>query len=461
MQQSAVWCDRLGGSRRDFLKTAAATCLVVPACVVGRGEEPAPSSRLNIAAIGCGGKGEGDVAGVAAGNNIVALCDVDARNAQGSFKRFPDARRFTDFRRMFDAMERSIDAVTISTPDHMHFAAAWWAIQRGKHVLVQKPLTHSMWEARQLTVAAREKKVVSKMGNQGQASEETRRTIELLRGGAIGVVTEVHVWTNRPIWLQGADRPAGSDTAPAELDWEAWLGLAPARPFVGRWPDDHPARKLASFKQQQVYHPFVWRGWWDFGTGALGDIACHAVNPFFWALEDVMRGPFSVEAETGPWNAEMFPEWSIIRYRFKRPDGKPDLQFVWYDGGKQPPRPPELEAERDWPLEGGSLCVGDKGKLLGTRLIPETQMQAYAPHAPPPTLPRSPGHYEEWIAAIKGAPRVDNSFEHAGPLTELVLAGNVAIRAKKRLEWDPVKFAFTNAADANAYLRRAYRPGWV
>ena len=428
-------------TRRRFLRASATGLLIVPAWVVGRGQQPPPSRRLNLAAIGAGGKGESDVEGVAPGNNIVALCDVDPSRAATSLKRFPDAKRYSDFRRMFDEMEKSIDAVTISTPDHMHFPAAMWAMRRGKHVLVQKPLTHSMWEARQLTLAAREHKVVSKMGNQGQASEDTRRLIEFLRGGAIGTVREIHYWTNRPIWPQGVARPADTPPVPANLDWPSWIGVAPERPY-------HPA-----------YHPFKWRGWWDFGTGALGDIGCHTINPAFWALDE-MKGAFSVEAETSPYNDETFPSWSIVTYRFPRPNGAPELKVVWYDGGKKPPRPPELEPERSFDEDNGVLYVGDKGTMLGNRLIPEAKMKEYLPNAPKPTMPRSPGHAEEWIAAIKGAPRVDNSFDHAGPLTEMVLAGNVAIRCKAKLEWNPSKLEFTNLPEANRWLRRGYRPGW-
>jgi len=447
-------------TRRKFLRGAAAGVMVVPAYVVGRGAEPPPSERVRIAAIGAGGKGQSDVAEVSKGNEVVALCDVDLGRAGGSIKAHPNARQFTDFRRMFDAMEKSIDAVTVSTADHCHYAAALWAIRRGKHVLVQKPLTHSMAEARQLTLAAREHKIVSKMGNQGQASEETRRVVELIRGGAVGTVKEIHIWTDRPIWTQGGARPGWTDPVPQGLDWESWIGPAPMRPFAAKWPADHAVRGLKSFhKQEQVYHPFVWRGWWDFGTGALGDIACHSVNPIFWALEE-MKGPFSVEAESGPFNDEMYPEWSVITYRFPRHGGAPELKFVWYDGGKMPPRPAELEADRPWNEGNGSLYIGDKGVMFGTRLIPDAKQRDYAPHAPPPTMPRSPGHAEEWIAAIKGAPRVDNSFDHAGPMTEMVLAGNVAIRTKAKLEWDPVAFRFTNHAEANRWVRREYRAGW-
>ncbi|MBU4459165.1 MAG: Gfo/Idh/MocA family oxidoreductase [Verrucomicrobia bacterium] len=445
-------------SRRQFLRGAAAGVMIVPAYVVGRGAELPPSERIRVAAIGAGGKGQSDVAEVSKGAEIVALCDVDLARAGASLKAHPNARQFTDFRKMFDAMEKSIDAVTISTPDHTHYAAAIWAIRRGKHVLVQKPLTHSMWEARELALAARKHKVVSKMGNQGQATEETRRLIEMVRAGAIGTVREIHIWTDRAgtpkrfWWPQGGTRPAGEDAVPAGLDWDAWLGPAPARPYLDTYKD-------GPFKGKKVYHPFVWRGWKDFGSGALGDIACHSTNAIFWALEE-MRGPFSVEAETSPCTDEMYPEWSIITYRFRRPNGAPDPKFVWYDGGRMPPRPAELEPERAWDADNGALYVGDKGSMLGTRLFPEAKMKEYAPHAPPPTLPRSPGHTEEWLAAIRGAPRVDNSFDHAGPLTEMVLAGNVALRAKAKLDWDPAAFKFTNHRDANRWVKRDYRAGW-
>ncbi len=445
--------------RRECLR-AAATWMIVRPWVVGRGDEPPPSHRIRIAGIGAGGKGLSDIEGVAPGNEIVALCDADPARAEAARKKFPAARFFTDFRRMFDEMRDSIDAVVVATPDHMHFPAAIWAIRRGKHVLVQKPLTHSIWEARQLTLAARERRVVSKMGNQGQASEETRRLVEMVRAGAIGEVREIHIWTDRPIWLQGATRPDGSDTPPPGFDWDSWLGPARARPYVHRWPAGHPARSLRTFRAEQVYHPFVWRGWWEFGTGALGDIGCHVIHPIFWALDE-LKGPCSIEAETGPFTDEMYPEWSIVTYTFPRPPGRPPLKLVWYDGGRKPPRPEALEPHRNWDnLTNGSLYIGDNGIMLGSRLIPESKMQEYAPHAPPPTLPRSPGHYEEWLAAIRGAPRVDHSFDEAGPLTELVLAGNVAIRMRQKLDWDPAAFRFVNCDEANQYLRREYRDGY-
>lgn len=447
-------------SRRTFLRTAAVGAMIVPAYVVGRGDEPPPSERLQLAAIGCGGKGWSDLQGVAPGNRIVALCDADQRHTARAKTAHPEARTFTDFRRMFDAMADDIDGVTVTTPDHMHFAAALWAIRRGKHVLVQKPLVHTMEEARRLTEAARKYKVVSKMGNQGQATEDTRRLVELLRGGAIGTVKEIHIWTDRPIWLQGGTVPPAPAAVPEFLDWKAWIGSAPERPFAASWPPEHAVRSLGSYRHEQVYHPFVWRGWWDFGTGALGDIACHSVNPVFWALFDLMSGPFSVEAETAPFNDQMYPEWSIVTYRFPRPDPQPDLKFVWYDGGKMPPRPELLEAERPFDSGNGSMYIGDQGTMLGTRLIPEARMQEYAPRAPKPSMPRSPGHYEEWLAAIKGAPRVDNSFDHSGPLTEMVLAGNVAIRTRTKLDWDPRAFRFTNHDDANQWVKKTYQSGY-
>ena len=449
--------------RRQFLRNTTGV-LILPAWVVGRGQEPPPSEQVRVAVIGAGGKGQSDAVETAeAGAKIVAICDVDFGRAGATIKKFPEARRYTDFRKMFDEMSSEFDAVVIATPDHTHFPAALWAIRRGKHVLVQKPLTHSMWEARQLTLAARQHKVVSKMGNQGQASEETRRFIEMIRAGAIGEVLEAHIWTDRPIWPQGATRPTGEDPVPEGLDWDSWIGPAPMRPYVAKWPADHPVRQMETFKRHKreaVYHPFVWRGWWDFGTGALGDIGCHVINPIFWALDE-MKGPFTVEAECGPFTDEMYPEWSIVTYTFPRPGGRKPLKLVWYDGGKKPPRPEALEPERDWDkMQNGQLYIGDKGVMLGSRLIPESRMKEYASHAPPPTMPRSPGHYKEWIAAIKGAPRVDNSFDHSGPLTELVLAGNVAIRARARLEWDPVAFKFTNHDEANRWLRRTYRSGY-
>jgi predicted dehydrogenase len=417
-----------------------------------------PNEKLNIAGIGIGGQGASDLEELGS-ENIVALCDVDAAYAGRTFERYPKAKRYTDYRKMLDD-EKGIDAVVIATPDHTHACIAMAAMKAGKHVYCEKPLTHSVWEARQMTLAAREHKVATQMGNQGQASEGTRRLCELIWDGAIGPVREVHAWTDRPsnglfdeYWPQGVGRPKDTPATPSTLDWDLWLGPAPERPY-------HPA-----------YVPFKWRGWWDFGTGALGDIGCHSLDPVFRALK--LGHPESVQASSTRVNKETFPLASMVTYQFPARGEMPPVKVVWYDGGLRPPRPAELEPERQMGAMG-HLLVGDNGKILSQRrsqgpvytLIPESRAKEYGD--PPKTLPRSIGHYNEWIAACKGGQPGGSNFDWAGPLTEVVLLGNVALRpelrdelTEKRLLWDGPNLRFTNSETANRFLRREYRAGWT
>jgi predicted dehydrogenase len=318
----------------------------------------------------------------------------------------------------------------------MHFPIAKAAIELGKHVYVQKPLTHTVWEARQLAELARRHKVATQMGNQGQAEENVRVLCEYLWSGAIGAVREVHVWTNRPIWPQGLDRPKEAPV-PASLNWDLWLGVAPERPY-------HPA-----------YHPFKWRGWYDFGTGALGDIGCHSFAPISRALK--LGPPASVEAVSSPLGKETYPLASIVRYQFPARGDLPAVKMVWYDGGLKPERPAELEDDRALG-EGGTIYVGDKGVIYNGRLLPESRMRALPP--PPRTLARSPGHYQEWILACKGGDPAGSNFDISGPQAETILLGNVALRTQKRLLWDSENLRIMNVPEANALLRREYRPGW-
>ena len=431
-------------SRREFLGGSVASALafaVVPGCVLGGPGRQAPSDRLNVAGIGCGGKGHRDVAGMA-GENVVALCDVDEGRASGSFRRFAKARKFADFRVMLDQMGKDIDAVTVSTPDHVHAPAAMMAMGMGKHCFCQKPLTHSMYEARMMGELARKQKVATIMGVQGLCTEDHRLLPEWVWAGVLGQVREVHIWTNRPIWPQGIDRPRDTPPAPQGLDWDLWLGPAPHRPY-------HPA-----------YMPFKWRGWWDFGTGALGDIACHAMDIFFWALKLGEAKIFEVEAVHSGCNTETYPNWSIITYQFPARGDMAPVKMVWYDGGKKPPRPPALEASRQL-RNNGHIVIGDKATMFGSRIIPDAKMKAMQDSLPPQTLPRSPGIYAEFIRACKGgAPTVGNFPDFAGPLTEIVLAGNVAIRTGRKLRWDRERLQCTNVQEANQYVRRDYRAGW-
>jgi len=434
-------------TRRAFLAGAStvATFTFVSRHVIGGPGQTPPSDRLNIAGVGVGGMGHHDIQRV--GNeNIFALCDVDAAHAAKSFRKFPKAKVYKDFRVMFDK-EKSIDAVMTATPDHNHAVVTMAALKRGKHVYCQKPLTHSVYEAREVAKAAKEAGVATQMGNQGQATESARVLQEMVMDGAVGNVLEIHGWTNRKRFItpRGLPRPKGNPPVPKTLEWDLWLGPAPHRPY-------NPA-----------YLPFRWRGWWDFGTGVLGDIGCHNFSSIFKALK--LGAPSTIEACSSNDQAseeirrESAPVSSIVRFTFPEKDGRAAVKLTWWDGGMMPPHPEELESNRKMGGGDGMLYIGDKGKILGHRLIPEKRMKEYG--RPPKVLPRSPGHYREWIEACKGGkPAGSNFVDHAGALAEIVLLGNIAIRTRKRLEWDPVKMCFPNAPDANAYINPPYREGW-
>jgi predicted dehydrogenase len=431
-------------SRRALLKGAASTAALMSMSgfLSGQSASPRtprtirPDEKLNIACVGCGGKGATDVQEVSS-ENIVALCDVDWSRAKRVAQAHPNAPRFQDYRVMLREMDEQIDAVTVTTPDHMHYPIAKMAIEMGKHVYVQKPLTHSVWEARQLAELARRHKVATQMGNQGQADEGGRVLCEYLWDGAIGPVREVHVWTNRPIWPQGLERPKEAAPPPATLDWDLWLGVAPERPF------------------SPAYHPFKWRGWFDFGTGALGDIGCHSFAPICRALK--LGPPTTVEASSSPLFKETFPAASIVRFEFPAREGMPPVKLVWHDGGLKPPRPEGLEKDRALG-EGGTIYIGDKGTIYNGRRLPESRMRDYK--QPPKVLPRSPGHYKEWLLACKGGPPAGANFDVSGPQAETVLLGNIALLTRKRLEWDAENLRITNVPEANDLLRRKYRDGW-
>jgi predicted dehydrogenase len=438
-------------SRRSFVKGAAAVAAftVVPRHVLGGAGKVPPSEKLNIAGIGIGGRGEGDL-DECGSENIVALCDVDEKHAARVFKKYPNARKWTDFRKMLDE-QKDIDAVVIAVPDHLHAVVAMAAIKRGKHVYCEKPLAHCIWECRQLTLAAREAKVATQLGNQGQASESNRLVSEIIWDGALGAVREVHAWCNRPISQRGIERPKDTPPVPPTLNWDLWLGPAKYRPYNG------------------AYLPFSWRGWWDFGTGVLGDIGCHQLDPVFRALK--LGYPTTVEAcssnmDEGPAvKGETAPKSSIVRFEFPAREGFPPLTLTWYDGGLMPQRPAELEEGRKFGEADDNLFVGDKGKMLGYRLIPEARMKEYG--KPPQKIARSPGHHKEWINACKGGPAARANFDWAGPLTEAVLAGNIALKMEKqlyekglKLHHDGPKMQVTNLPEANKYIRDEYREGW-
>jgi len=440
-------------SRRQFLgAAAAATFTIVPRHVLGGPGQTPPSDKLNIAGVGVGGQGGWDLEQVTS-ENIVALCDVDWGYAAHTFDKYPQAAKYKDFREMLDK-EQSIDAVVVGTPDHAHAVVSMAAIKRGKHVYCEKPLTRTVFEARALAQAAREHKVATQMGNQGMAFEGNRLINEWLADGAIGAVREVHVWSDRPThsgrlplyWAQGIERPQDQPPVPDTLDWDLWLGPAPARPY-------HPA-----------YAPFRWRGWWDFGSGGLGDMGIHNLAPVFSALQ--LTAPTAVDASSTAVYEETLPLACCVHYDFPARGDLPPVKLHWYDGGLLPERPAELENGRELNREDGILFVGDEGKMLvegwgghSPRLIPEQRMQDY--QRPPQTLPRSIGHHREWLEACKHGTPTRSCFDFAGPLSEAVLLGTVCVRmGGQKLCWDAAQLKVTNVAQANEYLHYEYRRGW-
>ena len=466
-------------SRRKFIRNTAVAAtgfFIVPRHVLGRGYV-APSDKLRIAGIGAGGKGEGDLNEFAKSPyvSIVALCDVDDRQAVNSRKKFPKAPYYRDYREMLEKEKNNIDAVSISTPDNTHAVATLAAMQLGKHVYTQKPLTHDIYEARLLTEAAKKYKVVTQMGNQGGSGEGVRKAKEIFEAGMIGDVHTAHAWTNRPVWPQGIPTPSGKHELPGEMDWDLWLG---------------PAKKIDF---NPAYHPFNWRGWWAFGTGALGDMACHIMDPIYRILPIVY--PDSVECSMATiwremWNdsqnQDACPPSSIIHLNYPRTDGKGNIKVSWYDGGLLPQRPDELlpdEPFGNW--DGGVLFEGTKGKLLfdcygaNPRLLPTRLMQEKP--MPAETIARvKEGHYLQWVNACiagYGNAKTSSPFEFAGPFTESILIGNLALRSfiyknpkgkgwddkwmgRKKLLWDAENMKVTNFDDANQFVKRECRDGW-
>jgi len=442
-----------GISRRQLMGGAAAVAAaftIVPSNVLGRRGRNAPSNKLNVAGIGVGGRGASDI-NACENENVVALCDVDADRAKGTFKKFPNAKIYKDFRRMLDKEAKNIDAVTIGTPDHIHAPAAIRAMKMGKHVYCEKPMAHTIYEAREMARVAKETGVVTQMGNQGHASNGLRLYWEYIHDGAIGKVKEVHVWSDRAgtadraWWPQGVTAPTTSEPVPQNLDWDLWLGPAKWRPY------------------NSAYAPFKWRGWYDFGCGALGDMAVHNADPAFFALE--LDAPTAVEAETDEANNDTFPKWNIIHYYFPAKGRRPAVKMTWYDGAKLPPQPRDLDPGLRLG-SNGILFVGEKGSLLGgshagtPRIIPEAKRKAYG--KPPQSLQRSPGHHQEWIEACKAGRPEDakSGFWYAGPFTEALLVGNLAVRLGRRVEWDTKTMRSPNCPEADNYITKFYRAGW-
>ncbi len=452
--------------RREFVKSAAfaaAGVSIVPRHVLGGVGFRAPSDTLNVAAIGAGGMGASNMAELTS-QNIVAIADVDFDRVAGSLldrsgnvrddrralkAAYEKAKRYSDFREMLD-QEPGIDAVVIATPDHVHAVAANQAMKMGKHVYVQKPLTWSVKEARVLRETAKETGVVTQMGNQGHSHDDGRRLLEWVWAGAIGPVSEVHVWTNRPIWPQGIDRPAETPPVPDHLDWDLFLGPAPKVPY-------NPA-----------YHPFAWRGWLDYGVGALGDMGAHLIDHAYWALG--LDYPTKVWASGTPFGGERgapasWPLATTVYYDFVQADGSP-LKMTWYDGGLLPPRPPQYPDNVEMNPTGGTIMVGTKGILVydtyghNPRMYPQDLEQQYADV--PKTLTRiDVSHEMNWANACMGEGEATCPFDYAAPLTETMLLGLVALRAGKPITYNGAEMRIPNAPEAEQYLHREYRAGWA
>ncbi|HEY3741124.1 MAG TPA: Gfo/Idh/MocA family oxidoreductase [Bryobacteraceae bacterium] len=446
-----------------------------------------PNEKLNIASIGAGGRAASDITGCAATENIVALCDPDSKNAARMFKVHEKAPKYTDYRQMLDKEAKNIDACIVAIPDHMHAHAALAAMEHGKHVYCEKPLTRSIWEARLLTMAAAKYGVATQMGNQGYSNNGTRIAAEILWSGGIGDVKEVHAWTNRPVWPQGIDTLPKEEAVPSTLDWDMWLGASAMRPY------------------SPAYMPFNWRGWFDFGCGALGDMACHILGAPNMALR--LGSPTSVEVvkQVGK-NPYTFPKSSVTRFEFPAREGMPPVTIFWYDAQTGPaykpegwtegqpliggpgsfgPSAEELERAKEaaarraaanptaprtgggmggGPLANGAVFVGDKGIMTtdtyanNVRLLPESKQSEYK--VPPEFLTRSPGHYRDWIRAAKGGERSCSDFSIAGPLTEWIVLGSLALHFEGKLEWDAAKMRITNNPEANKLVKPTFRKGW-
>jgi len=462
-------------TRRTFLTTGAAVGVGFWAA---GGIAPRPSraaiETIHFASVGVAGKGASDSQDAGRAGEMVAICDIDDNSLDGAAKRWPNAKKYNDYRKMFDEMEKSIDAVTVSTPDHCHAVIGSAAISRGKHCFIQKPLAKSVFEIRHLMRISAEKKVATQMGNQHTADSNLRRAAQIIKDGHIGTVKEVHVWTNRPIWDQGIDRPSDMPPVPPYVHWPEFIGPAEMRPY------------------SPAYHNFKWRGWWAFGTGALGDMACHTLNMSFHALD--LRDPASIQATTSGHNKETYPSWSIIKYEMPKRGERPALTFTWYDGSKRPEteeykkaeeaalaRAPEGKAKGlRGLLRSGSFVLGDKGWLLAPGDYAGDGIYMDQPEVPTVKYDRSPGHFEEWVNAIKGGEQsMSNVPNYAGPLAETVVLGNLAVwaaagdqdpskRAEQKekgvvgtkIQWDAKNMTATNAPEVANIIKPEFHNGY-
>jgi predicted dehydrogenase len=437
-------------TRRRFLETSAVAGLGFWVAGGLRAQvSKSANERVNVACVGLGGQGTGDTRNIARLANIVAICDVDSTALESNGRTYPEAKKFTDYRKMLDEMGKSIDAVSVATPDHMHTPVALLAMRQGKHCFVEKPMARTIYEARLLGKVAKEMKVATQMGNHGTAGRSLRETAAQIKAGALGEVKEVHVWTNRPIWPQGIPRPEPS-SIPETLDWKLWLGVAPDRPYA------------------KGYHTFNWRGWWDFGSGALGDMACHTVNLPYMACD--LRDPVSVQATTSGHNHDSYPQWSIIEFEFPATDKRPAIKFTWRDGGKL------IDTEMLnglTPGRSGCLVVGTKGKMWSTDDYGANN--TFSPEVTPPQVEAgkdyqvSPGHFNEWIDACKGGtPAVSNFPDYAGRLTETILLGNLAVwvadkpeEKGEKVQWDPVDLKVKNIKGLDQIVKPVYPAGYT
>jgi predicted dehydrogenase len=462
-------------TRRNFLSTGAAVGVGFWAAggIAPRASRAA-IDKIHFASVGVAGKGASDSQDAGRNGDMVAICDIDDNSLNNAAKRWPDAKKYNDYRKMFEEMEKSIDAVTVSTPDHCHAVIGAAAISRGKHCFIQKPLAHSIYEVRHLQRIAAEKKVATQMGNQYTADSNLRRAAAIIKEGHIGKVKEVHVWTNRPIWPQGIDRPTDMPPVPSTVHWPEWIGPAEMRPYSA------------------AYHDFKWRGWWAFGTGALGDMACHTVNMPYHALD--LRDPSSVHATTSGHNKETYPSWSIIDFQMPARGERPALTFKWYDGGKRPETTEFQKAEElaisrageakakglRGTLRSGCFVLGDKGWLLAPGDYAGSGIYMPEPELPKVEFPRSPGHFEEWVNAIKGGEQSMSNFPaYAGPLAETILLGNLAVWAAagdqdpakreeqkqkgvvgKKIEWDAKSMTATNAPEVANIVKPIFHNGY-
>lgn len=462
-------------NRRSFLKASSAgltlsSLLIVPRHVLGGAGQVAPSGKTTLAGIGLGGQGMENMIALQKlpKVQVVAVCDVNREGggyqswywSEGNERRvsgrepakrlidelygkgqasgqYRGCKAYADFRELLE--KEDVDAVMVATPDHTHAVITMAALRRGKHVYCEKPLTYSVYESRLVAEAAANAKVATQCGNQGQAEEAARVTCEIIAAGVLGQVREVQVWSGARFWSWPTweGRPPDTPPIPEGLDWDLWLGPAPHRPY-------HPA-----------YHPWTWRNWREFGTGLLGDLGLHKLSTVFKALQ--LGHPVTVEASATKLSDETYPLGEIIRFEFPARNDLAPVTLTWYDGGLKPARPPEFD---DDDVLQDVLYIGEKAKLMGNRLIPDSLMESYK--LPPKRLPRSPGHYQEWINACRGGPPAGSNFvDHAALVTEVVLLGNIAVRRQKKLKWDGAKLCFTNDEAANKMLHRQYRPGWT